>query len=95
MCDLEPFSEIRSHLEIGIHISHNDAAQQTLISITTFEFITVFLTICQYLSHLARITIKRALDIIEAHEQIEEVSQMFKDEQEILILTSVKYMIMQ
>ena len=64
--------------------SRNDA-QQTLTSITTFEFITVFLTIYQYLSHLAGITVKlqkRALDIVEAHEQIEEVSQMFKDERQ-------------
>ena len=64
--------------------SCNDA-KQTLTSITTFEFITVFLTIYQYLSHLAGITVKlqkRALDIVEAHEQIEEVSQMFKDERQ-------------
>ena len=64
--------------------SHSDA-QQTLASITTFEFITVFLTIYQYLSHLAGITVKlqkRALDIVEAYEQINEVSKTFRDERQ-------------
>ena len=59
--------------------SRNDA-QQTLTTITTFEFITVFHTIYQYLSHLAAITVKlqkRAVDIVEAPKQIAEVSQMF------------------
>ena len=63
--------------------SSRSDAQQTLASITTFEFITVFLTIYQYLSHLAGITVKlqkRALDIVEAYEQIKEVSKMFRDE---------------
>ena len=63
--------------------SSRSDAQQTLASITTFEFITVFLTIYQYLSHLAGITVKlqrRTLDIVEAYEQIEEVSKIFRDE---------------
>ena len=48
-------------------------AQQLLASITSFEFIVVFLTAYQYLSHLAGITVKlqkHALDIIEANEEI-------------------------
>ena len=63
--------------------SSRSDAQQTLASITTFEFITVFLTIYQYLSHLAGITVKlqrRTLDIVEAYEQIEEISKIFRDE---------------
>ena len=51
--------------------ANTSEAQQ--ISITTFEFIIVFLTIYQYLSHLSGITVKlqkRALDIIEAYEMI-------------------------
>ena len=42
-------------------------AQQVLASITSFEFIIVFVTIYQYLSHLSGITVKlqkRALDIV-------------------------------
>ena len=49
------------------------------------DLITVFLTIYQYLSHLAGITVKlqkRALDIVEAYEQINEISKTFKDEWE-------------
>ena len=63
--------------------SSRSDAQQTLASITTFEFITVFLTIYQYLSHLAGITVKlqkRAFDIVEAYQQIKEVSKTFEDE---------------
>ena len=33
-------------------------AQQVLVSITSFEFIMVFLVIYQHLSHLAGITVK-------------------------------------
>ena len=65
--------------------SSRSDAQQTLASITTFEFITVFLTIYQYLSHLAGITVKLqkcALDIVEAYEQIKEVSKMFRNERQ-------------
>lgn len=64
--------------------SSRSDVQQTLASITTFEFITVFLTIYQYLSHLAGITVKlqkRAFDIVEAYQQIKEVSKTFEDEQ--------------
>jgi len=53
-------------------------AQQLLAGITCFEFIVVFLIACQYLSHLAGITVKlqkRTLDIIEAHEEIKEIAQ--------------------
>ena len=45
-------------------------AQQLLAGITNFEFNVVFLTVYQYFSHLAFITVKlkkRMLDIIEAH----------------------------
>ena len=48
-------------------------AQQSLAAITNFEFIVVFLTTYQHLSHLAGITVKlqkSVLDIIETYEQI-------------------------
>ena len=51
-------------------------AQQLLAAITNFKFIVVFLTVYQYLSHLAGITVKlqrRTLDIIEAYEEISEI----------------------
>ena len=57
-------------------------AQQILASITSFEFIIVFLTVYQYLSHLAGITMKlqrKALDIIEAHKMISEVTTTYKE----------------
>lgn len=58
-------------------------AQQLLVGITSFEFIVVFLTAYQYLSHLAGITVKlqkRALDIVEAYEEILEITNTYKDE---------------
>ena len=58
-------------------------AQQILAAITNFEFIVVFLTAYQYLSHFAGITVKlqkRTLDIIEAYEEISEISKVYKDE---------------
>ena len=58
-------------------------AQQILAAITNFEFIVVFLTAYQYLSHLAGITVKlqkRTLDIIKAYEEITEISKVYKDE---------------
>ncbi len=58
-------------------------AQPILASITSFEFIVVFMTTYQYLSHLAGITVKlqrSALDIVEAHEKISEVARMYKVE---------------
>lgn len=58
-------------------------AQQILASIASFEFIVVFMTMYQYLSHLTGITVKlqkRALDIVEANEMISEVATLYKDE---------------
>ena len=62
--------------------SRNDA-QQILASLTSFEFIVVFMTMYQYLSHLVGITVKhqkRALDIVEAHEMISKISKVYQDE---------------
>jgi len=56
-------------------------AQQLLASITSFEFIIVFLTVYQYLSHLVGITVKlqkQALDILEAYQEMNEVSRVYK-----------------
>ena len=56
-------------------------AQQILSSITSFEFIVVFLIVYQYLSHVAGITVKlqrKSLDIIEAHEMISEVAKVYQ-----------------
>ena len=58
-------------------------AQQVLASITSFEFIVVFLTVYQYLSYLAGITVKlqkTTLDIVEAHEMITEVAKVYQQE---------------
>ena len=79
----EHFNKYRSVFGGWDTSSCNDA-QQTSASITTFKLITDFLTIYQYLSHFAGITVKLqkcALDIVKAYEQIKEVSKMFKDEQ--------------
>lgn len=57
-------------------------ANSLLHSITTFEFIVVFLIIYQYLSHLAGITIKlqnRAIDILEAYQEIENIKCFYKE----------------
>ena len=70
-------------------------AQQVLVSITTFEYIVVFLIVYQYLSHIAGITVKLqkcALDIIEAYEQITEVSKVYKDEQKNVDHGSLRYL---
>ena len=48
--------------------------QQILASITSFEYIVVFLTVYQFLSHMSGFTVKpqkSALDIAEAHENID------------------------
>lgn len=58
-------------------------AQQILASITSFTFIISFLTVYQYLSHLAGITVKlqrEALDIVEAHQLIAAVTTTYKEE---------------
>jgi hypothetical protein len=58
-------------------------AQQILNSITTFDFIVVFLTIYQYLSHLSGITIQlqgTCLDIIEAHSMITSIKAVYHRE---------------
>lgn len=57
-------------------------ATSLLHSVTDFEFIAVFLTAYQYLSHLAGITVKlqsSAMDIVEAYKQIDEVKQFYKE----------------
>lgn len=56
-------------------------ANSLLHGITSFEFITVFLVIYQYLSHLAGITVKlqsSTLDILAAYEEIDEIKRFYK-----------------
>ncbi len=68
-CHLDKYGEMYADWDSA---SRSDA-QQILASITTFEFIVVFLTMYQFLSHLAGITVKlqkTALHIVEAHEMI-------------------------
>ena len=58
-------------------------AQQVLAGITSFEFIVVFLTIYQYLSHLTGVTMKMqkvTCDIVQAHQMIKDVSSTYKEE---------------
>ena len=65
---------------------HNRSeAQQILASITTFDFIIVFMSIYQYLSHLSGITFKlqnSALDIVEAYGMIEGIRGLYKLERQ-------------
>ena len=64
--------------------SRNEA-QQILASITSFEFIIDFLLVHQFLLHLAGITVKlqkSALDIVQAHEMVTEVTRMYQHERE-------------
>ena len=58
-------------------------AQWILASITSFNFVVIFLTMYGYLSHLSGITVKlqkKASDIVEAHSMIAEVIETFKAE---------------
>ena len=53
--------------------ANRSEAQQILASITSFEFIVVFMVVYQYLSHMSGITIQlqsTTLDIIEAHSMV-------------------------
>ena len=64
---------------------NRSAAQQILSSITTFEFILVFLLAYQYLSHLSGVTIQlqsSTLDIIEAHGMIKSIKDVYQLERE-------------
>ena len=52
-------------------------AQQIVTSITSFSFIVTFIAVYQYLSHLSGTTVKlqkTSLDIIKAHELVNEVN---------------------
>ena len=57
--------------------ANRNEAQQILASITSFEFIVVFMTMYQYVAHLAEITVKlqiATVDIVEDHDKKLEVS---------------------
>ena len=59
--------------------------QQILASITSFEYIVVFLTVYQFLSHMSGFTVKpqkSALNIAEAHEMVVEISKLYQRERE-------------
>ena len=65
--------------------ANRNEAQQILASITSFEFIVVFMTMYQYLAHLAGITVKlqrATIDIVEAHDMITEVGSFYRKERE-------------
>ena len=58
-------------------------AQQIVTSITSFSFVVTFMAVYQYLSHLSGITVKlkkTSLDIIKAHELVNEVNAVYKEE---------------
>ena len=58
-------------------------AQLVVASITSFGFIVTFMSLYQYLSHLAGITVKlqkASLDIVAAHDMITEVKMIYKEE---------------
>ena len=57
--------------------------QQSLASITKFEFIVVFLSMYQYLSHIAGIIVKlqkKTVDIVDAYQMVSEVAKTYKDQ---------------
>ena len=65
--------------------ANRNEAQQILASITSFEFIVVFMTMYHYLAHLAGITVKlqrATVDIVEAHDMITEVGSSYRKERE-------------
>ena len=65
--------------------ANRNEAQQMLASITSFEFIVVFMTMYHYLAHLAGITVKlqrATVDIVEAHDMITEVGRFYGKERE-------------
>ena len=65
--------------------ANRNEAQQILASITSFEFTVVFMTMYQYLAHLAGITVKlqrATADIVEAHDMITEVGSFSRKERE-------------
>ena len=58
-------------------------AQQILASVTSYQFVLVFVTIYQYLSHLSCITVKlqsKAVDIVKAHNMISEIGRTYNSE---------------
>ena len=58
-------------------------AQQILASVTSFQFVVVFVTIYQYLSHLSGINVKlqsKAVDIVKAHNMISEIVRTYNSE---------------
>ena len=65
--------------------ANRNEAQQILASITSFEFIVVFMTMYQYLAYLAGITVKlqrATVDIVEAHDMITEVGSFYRKQRE-------------
>ena len=79
------------HIEVHGDLYHDwdtasrSEAQQILVSITSFEFIVVFLTMYQYLSHLSGVTVQlqsTTLDIIEAYGMIDEIKAVYKAERQ-------------
>ena len=57
--------------------------QQLPVSITSFDFIVVFLTLYFHLSHLSGVTVKlqgEAVDIVAAHKMIGDITQVYSGE---------------
>lgn len=60
---------------------NKSAATSLLNSITDFDYVVVFLTMYQFLSHLSGITVKlqsRSLDIIKAHQEVDDIKSFYK-----------------
>ena len=65
--------------------SNKSEERQILSSITSFDFMTVFVPVYQYLSHVLGITVKlqrSCLEIIDANQQIQEVKDIYQYERE-------------
>jgi hypothetical protein len=66
----------------GWEAKYKAEVNSLLNAITNFEFIVVFLTVYNFLSHLEGITVKlqsSSLDIIEAFDAIDEIKALYKD----------------
>ena len=65
--------------------ANRNETQQIFASITSFEFIVVFMTMYQYLAHLTGIAVKlqrATVDIVEAYDMITELGSFYRKERE-------------
>ena len=62
-------------------------SRQVPAAITSFGFIVSFMTLYEYMSHIAGITVqlqKRSLDIMQAHQMVIETINTYRDERQVV-----------